>query len=109
MELAEALHVVREDRRLERDIDPWRLSQIRVVFDDPRAKRGEGDSIVSEIGAWSMILSNLIGEIAGWGPEDEDALVNRYEATRVPTFYVYFSSEVVNRAEKSVWQKFWIR
>lgn len=97
--LATALQVVADDVLLEAAIHPQRLSQIRIVYADPNAKRGEGDSIVSKIGAWEYIVADLIGEIMGGGYDsegdiDEGALAGRYADTLIPTLYVYFSAEI---------------
>jgi len=104
--LGQALSVVHDDDRLTRLIHPHRMSQIRVVYEDPRARRGEGDSIVSKTGAWSMILSDLIGEILGWGEDDPDALTVRYDETTVSKFYVYFSRELFKYSTEAAWEKF---
>lgn len=108
-ELAEALSLVRDDLGLETAIGPQRLSQIRVIYEDPRARRGEGDSIVSKTGAWEFIVSDLIGELVGTGPDDEDALAVRYEETSVGVYYVYFSAEVINYESASAWQRVVLR
>lgn len=93
-DLAHALDLVRSDLTLETIINPQRLSQIRVVYSDPHAIRGEGDSIVSKIGAWEFIIAELVREIGGVDDEDEEALAHRYQATKIPKFYIYFSSEI---------------
>jgi hypothetical protein len=94
--LAAALEDIANDVVLEASIHPSRLSQIRIVFADPNAKRGESDSFLSKIGSWEMILSDLIGELVGGGEDDEGALANRYAETAVTSVYVYFSSELVS-------------
>ncbi len=98
-DLADALEVVRDDLVLEAQIHPQRMSQIRIVYADPRAKGGEGDSIVSKSGAWEFVVSDLIGELVGGGGNhdeaDPDSLAGRYSETTVPVFYVYFSAQVV--------------
>lgn len=113
-DLARALTLVRDDGLdgddpfsipLEMQIGRQRLSQIRVVYKDPRAMRGEGDSIVSKIGAWEFVISDLVAELVGTGAEDEDALAVRYAETVVPTFYVYFSSETVSYKSSQAWQR----
>lgn len=101
-DLARALNLVRVDLTLEAVIHPQRLSQIRVVYADPDAIRGEGDSIVSKIGAWEFIIAELVREIGGVDDEDEESLARRYQATKVPMFYLYFSSELVQF--KTAWQ-----
>jgi hypothetical protein len=93
-ELAQALSLVQGDLILETMINPQRLSQIRVVYADPNARRGEGDSVVSKIGAWEFILSDVVGEMMGSGADDSDALAVRYKETRIPKFYLYFSTNV---------------
>jgi len=99
VDLARALERVRDDLGLEAAIHPQRLSQIRVVYRDPRGRRGEGDSIVSKIGAWEFIVSDLVFELVGMGPNDRDALAVRYAETHVPTFYVYFSPDLVRHSD----------
>ena len=92
VELAHALHLVQRDLTLEVAINPQRLSQIRIVYADPNSRRGEGDSVVSKIGAWEFILSDVVTEIMGSGTEDAEALAVRYQETRIPKFYLYFST-----------------
>ena len=92
--LGHALQAVADDLVLEAMIHPQRLSQIRIVFVDPNSKRGEGDSFVSQIGAWEFVVSDMVGEILGGGPEDEGALAVRYERTTIGAIYIYFSSEI---------------
>ena len=94
--LAEILNLWANDLPLEVAINPQRMSQIRIVFEDPHAKRGEGDSIVSQMGAWQFVVADLIGEIVGGGDDDEDALATRYADTKIPRIYVYFSEEILN-------------
>ncbi len=108
-DLAQALVSVASDLGLETDINPQRLSQIRIVYSDPRARRGEGDSIVSKIGAWEYIIADLVSEIVGSGPDDEDSLAVRYQETSVPKFYVYFSSTIVDYVTASAWQRVGMR
>ncbi len=108
-ELAQALVNVANDLGIETDINPQRLSQIRIVYSDPRAHRGEGDSIVSKIGAWEYIIADLVSEIVGSGPDDEDSLAVRYQETSVPKFYIYFSSTIVNYVTASAWQRVGMR
>lgn len=95
LRLGAALDEVAGDLILETRIGPQRLSQIRVVYADPRARRGEGDSIVSKIGGWTFVIADMVAEIMGTGPDDHDALAVRYQETLVPTFYIYFSPEIV--------------
>lgn len=94
-ELGEVLVSWRDDSVLERMIDADRLSQIRVVYNDPDDPRGSGDSIVSTMGAWSYMLSDLIRDLLGSGEDDPDSLAVKYEATTVSVFYVYLSAELV--------------
>jgi hypothetical protein len=93
--LADAVRQLRNDVALEVTIGPQRLSQIRIVYRDPRGRRGEGDSIVSKTGAWEFVISDLLGELVGAGPEDEDSLAVRYAETMVPILYVYFAADLV--------------
>lgn len=97
-DLARAFDFVAGDLMLEAAIHPQRLSQIRIVYADPRAKRGEGDSIVSQTGAWEFVISDLVGELVGGDLDspDEGSLAARYDETSIPTFYVYFSSELIS-------------
>ena len=74
---ARALQIVRDDVELEKAIDPQRLSQIRVVYRDPRGVAARR-LIVSKIGAWEFIVSDLVFELVGMGPNDGDALAVRY-------------------------------
>ena len=103
VELARALQIVRDDVELEKAIHPQRLSQIRVVYRDPRGRRGEGDSIVSKIGPGSSSCQISRFELVGMGPNDRDALAVRYAETHVPTFYVYFSPDLVRHSDP--WHK----
>jgi hypothetical protein len=93
--LAHALRVVYDDIPLEAAIGPQRLSQIRIVFADATSDRSEGDSVVSKIGAYEYILSDMIEELVGsdWEAPDEDSLAGRYKETSVPAFYLFFSSQ----------------
>jgi hypothetical protein len=97
------LHAVfsawRDDLFLEAKIHPQRLSQIRIVYNDPRAKRGEADSIVSHTGPWEAVISEITHEV---DPDDEDSLSARYSETTVPTFYVYFSGQLASTLEISL-------
>lgn len=98
-----ALHAVfaswRDNLILEARIHPQRLSQIRIVFHDPHAKRKEGDSIVSTSGAWEAVISEQAHEL---DPSDEDSLASRYADTTVPLFYVYFSGQLASEVEISL-------
>lgn len=93
--LAAAVRLLRDDLTLETTIGPQRLSQIRIVYRDPRGRRGEGDSIVSKTGAWEFVISDLLGELVGASPDDEDSLAVRYAETTVPVLYVYFAPDLV--------------
>ena len=95
--LAEALMRVRDDLFLETRVGPDRLTQIRIVFHDPDSKRTESDSVVSKIGGYEYVISDMIGELTGSDVDnpDADSLAARYENTVVPQFYVFFSSEMV--------------
>lgn len=103
--LATALQMLADDLPLEVAIGGQRLSQIRIVFHDPKSKRGEGDSVVSRIGAWEFILGDLIGELVGSDIEDpdEDSLAGRYDETSVPHFYVFFSSTITKYRTVGPW------
>jgi len=103
--LGEIFESIAEDYLLEAKIHPERLSQIRIIFNDPNAKRGEGDSIVSKIAGWQFALGDLIGEILGGGPEDEGALAVRYDETGIETFYVYFSQTITAYANAGPWSR----
>lgn len=103
-DLANAFGLVESDLVLEALIHPQRLSQIRVVYADPNAVRGEGDSIVSKIGAWEYIVSELVREMGGISGDDEESLAVRYQATRIPAFYIYFSAQVVPMRDAWTWK-----
>ncbi len=103
-DLAQVLGTMESDLVLEALIHPQRLSQIRVVYADPNAIRGEGDSIVSKIGAWEFIVGELAREIGGISDDDEQALARRYQATKIPMFYIYFSTEI-GSAGRDLWKK----
>lgn len=98
-ELDEVFSTWRDDLILEAKIHPQRFSQIRIVYEDPKAKRGESDSIVSHSGPWEAVISEISFEL---DPDDEDSLASRYEHTTVPIFYVYFSSQLSIGAEVSL-------
>ncbi len=103
LDLARAFDLVRGDLTLEAVIHPQRLSQIRVVYADPEAVRGEGDSIVSKMGSWEFIIAELVREIGGVDDDDEEALARRYQATRIPVFYIYFSAQIGAPA-RNIWK-----
>lgn len=97
-ELARALAEVERDFILEAAIHPQRLSQIRLVFRDVNTPRSETDSVVSRIGAWSFVVSDMITELVGGTAEIDDpadgSLAERYDTSTVPYFYVFFSRRV---------------
>jgi hypothetical protein len=96
-DLARGIQAVANDVILETRINSQRLAQIRVVFHDPKSGRQESDSVVSKIGAWEYILSDLVGELVGSNLEhpDDDSLAARYDETIVPKFYIFFSTEIL--------------
>jgi hypothetical protein len=89
----------RDDLLLEAQIHPQRLSQIRIVYEDPNSKRGESSSVVSHMGPWEAVISEISFEL---DPEEEDSLANRYDQTTVPAFYVYFSGYLAHETEISL-------
>lgn len=96
--IGEILQAWRSDYALEVAINPDRLSQIRVIYVDPKERRGEGDDFISQIGAWAFIVDELYHEIVGTGVSgdvDQDALVARYAESIVPRLYVYFSPDMM--------------
>lgn len=95
------LEQVADDIVLEARIHPQRLSQIRILFSDPNAKRGEGDSFVSRIAGWQFVLGDMVGEILGGSAGDESALATRYKESTIPTIYIYFSPTIT--AYETVW------
>jgi hypothetical protein len=106
-ELAEAFSRIEGDYLLEAEIDPDRLTQVRIIFDDPKSKLGEGEAIVAKVGAYSFVWSDLIGELVGAGDADspgEESLAARYKETAVPTFYV-FLSEVTVQYKTAAWTR----
>lgn len=97
-QLAEAFMRVMDDLLLEADLGPQRFTQIRVLFHDPKAKFGEGDAVISKVGAWEFVWSDLVGELVGSGDADspdEDSLAARYQQTSVPIFYVFLSESEI--------------
>lgn len=104
-DLGDAFYLVERDLIIEATINPARLSQIRIVYSDPRSRRGEGDSIVSQMGAWEYVISTIRQDLIGAVPDDEDALARRYSETKVSTFYIYFSDQL--RSIKSAWFTTW--
>lgn len=93
-ELGEIFQAIADDVLLEASVHPQRLCQVRVIYHDPNARRGESDSIVSRIAGWQYMWSDLLGEVLGGRAGDETALAVRYEETEIGLFYVYFSSEI---------------
>lgn len=89
--LHRVLKVWRDDLVLEAMIHPQRISGIRIVYEDPDAPRGEGDSVVSHAGPWELVISEAAHEL---DPNDEDSLANRYKRTTVKAVYVYFSAQL---------------
>lgn len=90
------LHVA-DDLFIEASVHPQRLSQLRVEFHDPDDTRREGDTVLSKIGPWEFVLSDLAFELVGARAESpsEDSLAARYQNTIVPRFYIFFSSELL--------------
>lgn len=101
-ELGEVIDIWDQDVMLAARINPQRLSQIRIIYNDPKDVRGASDTVVSKTGAWEYILSDLRNELIGFAPDDPDALAVRYEATAVQTIYVYFSSDII--AYRDAWR-----
>jgi len=92
--LGDILEHVLADDILSARINPNRLTQIRVLFVDPNARERSGPgSYLSKISAWEFALGDLIGEVLGGGASDEMSLAVRYDSSRIPAMYVYFSSE----------------
>ncbi len=103
-ELAQAFALIEGDLLLEADVHPDRMTQVRILFSDPKAKRGEGDAVISKVGGFSFVWSDLIGELVGSGDAespDEDSLAGRYDETAVPTFYVFLSEQIIKY--KTAW------
>jgi hypothetical protein len=94
--LGEIFERVLADDLLAARVNPSRLTQVRVIYEDPNAPHRAGDSIVSKIAGWEFAWGDLIAEILGGGQDDEGALAARYEATRVSIFYVYLAPTIVN-------------
>jgi hypothetical protein len=94
LDIGEMLERIAADDFLSARIDPTRVSQIRIIFLDPDARPGKGGgSYVSAIGAWDFIVGDLIGEILGGGEGDELSLAARYDQSKIPSMYVYFSTD----------------
>lgn len=103
--LARGLEAVAQDLIIEASVHPQRLSQIRVVFHDPNDRRRESDTVLSKIGPWEFVVSDLVGELVGASIESpsEDSLAARYAQTNVPMFYVFFSTEIVKHKTSVPW------
>jgi hypothetical protein len=104
-DLGEIFRRVVDDDLLSARVNPARLTQIRILFDDPNGARKGGDSIVSQIAGWEFAWGDLVGEIIGYGEADEDALAVRYELTTIGTFYVYLAPTIVNYSTSGPWSK----
>ncbi len=90
-EFGEVLRMIRDDLPLEVVIKPERVTQIRVLYHDPNDRRGEGDRYISQIGPWSFVLGDLIGDITDSGP---DSLAVRYESTLITSWFLYLSATI---------------
>jgi len=90
--LFKTLRAWRDDIELEALIHPQRITGIRITYEDPAAQRGEGDSVVSHAGPWSLVVSEAAHEV---DPNDEDSLASRYRDTVIKAVYVYFSADIV--------------
>jgi hypothetical protein len=103
--LAHGLSAVADDLFVEAAIHPQRLSQIRVEFHDPNDKRGAGDTVLSKIGPWEFVISDLVGELVGasWETPTEGSLAYRYDQTTVPRFYIFFSEQIVKPKMAGPW------
>ncbi len=103
--LAHGLSAVANDLLIEAAIHPQRLSQIRVEFHDPESKRSEGDSVLSKIGPWEFVISDLLGELVGASYESptEGSLAYRYDQTIAPRFYIFFSEQLVKPKMSGPW------
>ncbi len=97
--VGEVLSAWRDDFALEVAIHPDRLSQIRIVYEDPKERRGDGDDFIAQIGAWAYVTGELVREIVGSGgvvaDDDQRALMARYAQSVVPRMYVYFSPDLM--------------
>lgn len=96
-ELGDVFRSWANDLLLEADINPQRIASIRVVYNDPKDRRGSSDSVVSHTGPWELVVSEMAAEM---DPENPDSLAARYAETLVPYFYVYLSSSL---ARSSSW------
>ena len=94
-ELGRICHDVVEDYILSARVNPGRLTQLRILYDDPSAPKRGGDSIVSRISGWEFTWGDVAGEINGGRDDDADALAVRYEHTQIQTFYVYIAPTTI--------------
>lgn len=103
--LAHGLQVVADDLLIEAAVHPQRLSQARVEFHDPNDKRREGDTVLSKIGPWEFILTDLAYELVGasWEDPADGSLAARYAQTLVPKFYIFFSREIIRHKSVGPW------
>lgn len=103
--LAHGLQVAADDILIEASVHPQRLSQARVEFHDPNDIRREGDTVLSKIGPWEFILTDLVYELVGASYEDpaEGSLASRYAQTVVPRFYLFFSPQVISHKSVTPW------
>lgn len=97
--VGEVLSAWRDDFALEVAIHPDRLSQIRIVYEDPNERRSDGDDFIAQIGAWAYVTQELVREVIGSGgvvtDDDQRALMARYAQSIVPRMYVYFSPDLM--------------
>lgn len=84
-ELASLLYRWEGDPIAELRIGMDRVSQMRSVFRDPKWRGKAGNTFLSEAGPWLFLLGALRAEV--------ESLAQRYNATTVPTIYIYFSAE----------------
>lgn len=105
--LARALQHVADDLFIEAAVHPDRLSQLRIVFIDPASGRHASDMVLSKIGAWAFVLGDIVGELVGADFETptEGSLAAKYQATTVPTFYIFFSREMVRHTTAAPFMK----
>ncbi len=103
--LAMALSIVEGDVLIEASVNPQRLSQLRIIFEDPKSTRGEGHDVLSHIGAWMFVLGDAIGDLVGADAEDptEGSLAARYSETTVTAFYIFFSRNLMRH--HTAWSK----
>jgi hypothetical protein len=92
-DVGEMLERVLADDILSARINPNRLSQIRILFLDPDARERSGaGTFVSRIAAWEFAVGDMIGEILGGSASDEHSLAVRYDASKIPSLYIYFGA-----------------